>query len=318
MKRFTYIMLTSFSVLLLPVLLAGCSRQETHDEYKEDEHTEEAEHREVIKLTNEEVKEFGIELSAAGPGQLEIHVSLPGEIIIPPDNLAHIHPRFPGMVKKVYKHIGDRVKKGETLAIIEANEALTEYEVKSLIDGTVVEKHLTLGEVVTDMDHGFVVANINTVWAILKLYQKDLPYVKTGQKVRISAGPQLPQTDAKISYISPIIDEMTRTAEARVVLKNRKGYWKPGLFVNGITTTSDIKVNVLVPKTALEFFEDKNVVFVKTDEGFVPRPVRIGKKNETSVEILDGLKVGEIYVSKGGFTIKAELQKSEFGEGDGH
>ncbi len=318
MKRIKYISIAALSVLVFSLFLSGCSKKETSPQTKEDEHAEETEHSEVVRLSQEELDEFGIELATAGPGELKVHVTLPGEIIIPPDNLAHIHPRFPGMVKKVYKHIGDRVKKGETLAIIEGNEALTEYEVKSLIDGTIVEKHLTLGEVVTDDNHGFVVANINTVWAILKLYQKDLPYVKVGQKVRITAGPQLPKTIAKISYISPIIDEETRTAEARVVLDNRKGYWKPGLFVNGIISTSDVQVDVLIPKTALEFFEDNKVIFVKTDEGFVPRPVQTGRENEVSIEIKSGLKAGEVYVAKGGFTMKAELQKGEMGEGHGH
>ncbi len=60
------------------------------------------------------------------------------------------------------------------------------------------------------------------------------------------------------------------------------------------------------------------VVFVKTDEGFKPQPVKIGKENHISVEILDGLTPGDLYVSKGGFTLKAELEKSAFGDDHGH
>jgi cobalt-zinc-cadmium efflux system membrane fusion protein len=306
-----------FSIILLMMIISSCQSDQKHTESEESENERE-EHSEIVKLHQEELEEFGIELVPAGPGKLNVHVFLPGEIIIPPDNLAHIHPRFPGIVKKVYKNIGDYVKKGETLAIIEGNESLTEYEIKSLIRGTVVEKHISLGEVVENSEHGFVIADLSNVWAILELYQKDLPYVRIGQKVTIKAGPGIPDSKGKITYISPIIDEKTRTAEVRVVLNNPKGYWKPGLFVNGQITTSDVNVALLVPKTAIEYYEDKKVVFVQTDEGFEPRAVSIGRTNEIAVEVTGGIRPGETYVSKGGFTLKAELQKSELGDDDEH
>ncbi len=297
--------------------LSGCDAENMHLEA--DKHKDETDkHSEVVQLSQAELDEFGIELAKAGPGKLKIHVSLPGEIIIPPDNLAHIHPRFAGMVKKVFNQIGDPVKKGQVLAVIEGNESLTEYEVKSLLKGTIIEKHLSLGEVVEDSKHGFVVADLNHVWAMLNLYQKDLPFVKLGQDVTISAGVGIPESKGKIDYISPIIDETTRTAEARVHLNNPQGFWKPGLFVNGQITTSDADVALLVPKTALEYYEDQKVVFVQSEKGFEPRAVLLGRTNDVAVEIISGLEPGETYVIKGGFTIKAELQKSELGEGHGH
>lgn len=317
MKRIKSLLISIFNILLFMLILSSCETEQAHKESEENEHDGEG-HNETVQLSQVEIEEFGIELAKAGPGKLQIYVSLPGEIVIPPDNLAHIHPRFPGMVKKVFKHIGDPVKKGQTLAIIEGNESLTEYEVKSLIDGTIIDKHLSLGEIVSGSEHSIVVADLSQVWVMLKLYQKDLPYVNIGQKVLITAGPEMPKSKGQIAYISPIIDETTRTAKARVILNNPKEHWKPGLFVNGQITISDVDVKILVQKTALEYYEGQSVVFVQTHEGFVPRTIRIGRKSETAVEIISGLKQGELYVSKGGFTIKAELQKSEFGEGHAH
>ena len=317
MKQIKSLLISTFSISLFILILSGCGTEQEHKESEKNGDDEKG-NSESVQLSQDEIEEFGIVLAKAAPGKLQIHVTLPGEIIIPPDNLAHIHPRFPGMVKKVFKHIGDPVKKGQTLAIIEGNESLTEYEVKSLIDGTIVEKHLSLGEIVSDGVHGFIVADLSQVWVMLKLYQKDLPYVKVGQKVLITAGLEMPKRKGKIAYISPIIDEITRTAEARIVLNNPKGHLKPGLFVNGQITTSDVDVNILVQKTALEYYEGQSVIFVQTNQGFVPRAVSSGRKSETAVEIISGLKQGEIYVNKNGFTIKAELQKSKFGEGHAH
>ncbi len=172
MKRIKSLLISTISILLFMLILSGCGTEQAHKESEENGNDEKG-HSESVQLSQDEIEEFCIVLAKASPGKLQIHVSLPGEIIIPPDNLAHIHPRFPGMVKKVFKHIGDPVKKGQILAIIEGNESLTEYEVKSLIDGTIVEKHLSLGEIAEDSEHGFVVADLSHVWAMLNLYQKD-------------------------------------------------------------------------------------------------------------------------------------------------
>ena len=184
-----------------------------------------------------------------------------------------------------------------------------------MIDGTLIEKHMTPGEVVDGTRHGFVIADLRSVWVYLKIYQKDIPYVRRGQQVEISSGPGMPKTKAIIGYISPIIDEATRTSTARVVLKNKKGIWKPGLFVNGSIVTAEEKVDISIPKTAIETMENKPVVFIHTEEGFISRFIEIGRTNEVNVEILHGLVQGEEYVSTGGFTIKAELMKNEFGDG---
>ena len=317
MKRFKILLILSVSALLSTGLWS-CGKTEQAGGKAAAQEEEHHDDEQLVKLSPEVMKEFDVETAVAGPGKLQVHITLPGEVIIPPDNLAHIHPRFPGIVKEVRKHIGDRVKKGEVLAIIESNESLAEYAIKSLIDGTVVEKHLTRGEVVDDSKHGFVIADLSTVWVYLQVYQKDLPYVRVGQKVRVSAGKGLPEVVSTIRYISPIVDEITRTVEARVVLKNNRGLWKPGLFVSGKIITENIKVNIAVPKTALENLEGKTIIFVKDGDSFKPQPVQINRENDTMVEITHGLKAGDVYVSKGGFTLKAELLKSEFGEGHGH
>ncbi|HGY56276.1 MAG TPA: HlyD family efflux transporter periplasmic adaptor subunit [Caldithrix abyssi] len=307
------------AVVLLQSCANGSDAEKTKDTHKEESMEEEGhEQEEIVRFSAEELKEFGIETAVAGPGKLQVHIDLTGEIVIDPDRLAHIFPRFPGIVKNVRKKIGDKVKKGEVLAIIESNESLVPYEVKSLINGTVIEMHLTLGEVVNDARHAFLIADLSHVWANLNVYQKDLPYVKIGRKATISAGYGIKEAVGVISYISPVVDEMTRTATARVVLPNPDGRWRPGLFVNATVVKEEMEVDIIVPKTALENFENQTVVFIKTDEGFKPQPVSVGRSNTYSVEIIAGLQAGQEYVSKGGFTIKAELQKSELGEGHGH
>lgn len=303
---------------------AGHDEHDDHDEHESHDdhegHDDHAGHDDegVVRLTEEELDEFDIEVATAGPGTLRIHVTLPGETRVNEERLAHIVPRFPGVAKDVRKRLGDKVKEGEVLAVMEGNESLAPYEIKSLIEGTVIQKHITLGEVLTDEDDAFVVADLSSVWVDLSVYQKDLPYVKKGQRVTITAGHSIPDATGEISYVGPVLDEHTRTGLARVLLPNPNGHWRPGLFITGRIEINELEVPLLVPKTALQTVEGEICVFILTDEGFQPRPVTIGGKNETYAAIMGGLEVGQSYAARGAFTLKAELSKGAFGDGHAH
>ena len=278
----------------------------------------EAGQKESVQLSPEELTEFGIELAVAGPGTITQAIELPGEVQPNEDRLAHIVPRFPGIVTTVYKQTGDIVRAGEVLAIIESSVSLAPYELKTLTTGTVIEKHITRGEAVTRESQAFVIANLKSVWVNLSVYQRDLSAVRVGQSVTISAGHGLPEATGKISYVTPTVDEETRTATARVVLPNTKKRWRPGMFVTGRVIVKRTDVPLAVPTAALQTLAEQTVVFVETDAGFQPRSVTTGGADDNQVEIRAGLAPGERYVSRGGFTLKAELSREQFGQGHGH
>jgi cobalt-zinc-cadmium efflux system membrane fusion protein len=275
-------------------------------------------HQEIVNLSAEEMREFGIVVAQAGSATLTSSVDLPGEIQANDNTLAHIVPRFPGIVTDVGAQVGDRVAAGQVLAVIESDGSLSPYEVKTLLSGTVTAKHITLGEAVSREYAAFVVADLTTVWADITVYQRDIGDVAVGQEVRISAGRAHPPVTGTISYVAPVVDEETRTALARVVLPNPDGVWRPGTFITARILIESYVVPVAVPRTALQDFEDQDVVFVQTEDGFIPRPVTVGRSDENMLEIVSGLAAGENYVSQGGFTLKAELGKGSFGGGHAH
>jgi cobalt-zinc-cadmium efflux system membrane fusion protein len=196
--------------------------------------------------------------------------------------------------------------------------ALTRYAITAPFDGTVIEKHITLGEVLKEDTNAFVVADLSSVWVDLKVYRKDLPFIRQGQPVVISAGSGIADAQGKIAYVGPVVGEQTRTALARIVLPNPDGHWRPGLFVTGTIEIKDVEVPVRIPKTALQTIDDRSVVFVTTEEGFVPQQVTLGRTNHTYIEVMDGLQPGQQYVTQGTFTLKAQLAKGSFGHGHAH
>ena len=294
--------------------MVGCSndapKEKTDNSEKKIENTA---LNQAIKLTDNELKEFGIEIKQAGAGVITNHIDLTGEIKAEPSRLSHIIPRFPGIVKEVYKTVGEKVKQGEVLAVIESNESLTPYEVKSLVDGTIIELHMAKGDLVGGEQVAITVANLDKVWTILTIYQRDINKIEAGQRTLVSLTAEEKGEEGIISYVSPVVDEKTRTASARVILNNTSGKWRPGMFVSAKVFVSEKNLPLVVEKSALQTLEDKTVVFVKRGDEFFPQQVKTGMVNDVSVEITSGLQPGQKYVSKGSFTLKAELLKESFG-----
>lgn len=275
---------------------------------------EEGAHEEKpILLTEAERKEFGIVMAVAGPGDVSVTIDLPGEIRANQDRLAHIVPRFEGIVNEVRVGLGEQVAPGQTLAVVESDESLSPYDVKTLVAGTVIEKHATRGEAVSRNEALFVIADLSTVWVDLAVYQRDLARIRPGSEAAVRVGHEESSASSRVVYVAPVIDEISRTATARLVLPNPEGRWKPGMFVNALVVVDDVRVPVAVPPTAIHFLDGGEAVFVEEEHGFVPRPVATGRRGSGLVEILSGLDEGEAYVREGGFLLKSEHEKESFG-----
>ncbi|MHC4645873.1 MAG: efflux RND transporter periplasmic adaptor subunit, partial [Planctomycetota bacterium] len=198
------------------------------------------------------------------------------------------------------------------------NEKLAWYPIRAPFDGTIINKHITLGEVVSDAAGIFVVADLDTVWVDLQVHQKDAAVIKKGQEVTIWAKSCVPETEGAIDYIDPVIDEKTRTALARVVLDNSAGRLRPGTFVTANVLAEKRNAEVVVSKSILQDVDYKTCVFVQDEHGFEPRAVTIGLSNDEYVEIVAGLRPGEKIVTKNSFRLKAELEKDAGGGHAGH
>ena len=367
----------------------------SHQEEAEGQHGHGEER--LVRMSEAEMRKFGIEVSTAGPGITSQQLPLPGEVALNTDRVAHIVPRVPGVVREVRKTLGDSVKQGEVMAVIESrelanakaeylaalekvslaeakhvreetlwkkkissemeyldakqawaeakinlrsaeqklhalgfshdylkrlphmpDEQFTRFEIVAPFDGTVIERHITRGEVLKEDADAFQIADLSSVWVNISVYQKDLQTVRKGQTVVIATGHDARPVKAAIAYVSPLVKEETRTALARVILPNPDGYWRPGMFVNAKVIVEESSVPVMIPKTAIQTVEDKTVVFVREGDGFEARPVKVGRARDGQVEILSGLSPGELLVVKGAFTLKAQLSKGAFGDSHGH
>jgi cobalt-zinc-cadmium efflux system membrane fusion protein len=263
-----------------------------------------------VELAPEAVRAARIEIETAGPATVQTTLSLPGQIVPNEDRMAHMIPRFPGVVKEARKRLGDPVEQGEVLAVVQSNQSLQSYEVRSEISGTVIKKHVTPGEFVDQGEDVYVVADLGTVWVDLNVYRQDFARLRVGQRVLLDAGDGVPQAEGTIGYISPFGAPNTQTMLARVELPNPTGAWRPGLFVTGEVIVERATVPSAVRATALQTMRDRPVVFLHVNSVFEAQPVEIGRRDAEFVEVLSGIAPGQEYAARNSFVLKAELGKA--------
>jgi cobalt-zinc-cadmium efflux system membrane fusion protein len=180
--------------------------------------------------------------------------------------------------------------------------------------GRVIARDLTKGEVLETTHKLFAVADLSTVWVVGNVSEKDISYVQRAasvpnQPVQVYVTAYPNETfEGTVSYVGDVLDTATRTMQVRLILENPTGHLKPEMFAT-IRVLSEPTSDV-VPEAAVQHDRDRSFVFVQQEPGvFEARTVRLGDKNGTFAEILEGLREGEMVVKEGAFTLKSELLK---------
>jgi membrane fusion protein, heavy metal efflux system len=263
----------------------------------------------VVLMSDAKVAAAGIELATAAPGVLKDSLLLNGMVQPNQEALVQVTPRFPGIVRDVRKRIGDRVEKGDVLAVVESNQSLTSYELKAAISGTVIDRQTTLGEYASEQKPAFVIADLSTVWVDFSVYRRDIGRVHAGDQVLIDAADGGAPVEAKISYLSPVGSSDTQSALARAVVPNTEQRLRPGLFITGRLSLAAKPVGVAVKSSALQTIENRNVVFVRNGDKFEVRDVELGERDSDLMEIIFGVLEGDVYAARNSFIVKSELAK---------
>ena len=233
-----------------------------------------------------------------------------GKITPSEHRIAHIIPRFSGVVRESKKHIGDMVQKGEVLAVIESNESLQPFEVRSQISGTIINGHVIIGEFVPENQWIYVVADLSEVWADFFIPLREGLSVKEGQKLLMSAVNGNISVASSVSYIAPYADEKSQSQLVRAVIPNSDNKLLPGMFVTADLSVSEKSADLAIKKSALQKFRDWDVVFRKVEETYEAAPLELGVSDGEWIEVISGLSSEDQYVSENAFLVKADILKS--------
>lgn len=182
--------------------------------------------------------------------------------------------------------------------------------------GIIAKKSVVLGDMVQPEDTLYELIDLSQVWLDIVVYPKDVNRVKLGQSVLFSTETLAAKYfRGNIAYLQSQATDANQTFVARVFLDNKDLALKPGLVGEAIINTGDQEMQAFVPAVAIQSYGKEYFVFVaKSDSKFEKRTVELGNKVGDGYFISSGLESGEEVVTKGSFTLKAEMLKGEFAE----
>lgn len=275
------------------------------DQPHEDEHDHSD--KAVSKIGDAMARRVGISVDHIGPQTLNISFTSYGRLTTSPERTSHVHARFPGIVRSVALNIGDSVKTGDLLAVIESNESLKRYDVRAPISGTIIQRHANAGEMTRDQVL-FSISSFDSLWAELRIFPSQHTLLNINQPVSISAGER--HYDTHIAYILPS-DDHSPYLIARAKIEDNAEKWFPGLMVEGEIKVSEVIVPLAVKKTALQNLGGEIGIFIKEHNKYRFKPLILGRSDHEYSEVLSSVKAQTQYVVKNSYLIKADIEKSE-------
>tara|TARA_R110000868_G_scaffold370319_2_gene633806 strand:- start:23507 stop:25177 length:1671 start_codon:yes stop_codon:yes gene_type:complete len=372
----------------------------------------------------ESVRQAGVDVELVERQPIIESVSGSGEILYDPTRLAGLASRVSGTIWLVHKNIGDRVQKGELLAIVDATQVgevkirllkalaeeqlqqenvsrlrkarnivpgklvltaeaaykkaraevvsaeqmlrnlglpadvkilrgLSEHEamnrlrflgipdsfqsklsaeirtanllpIYSSINGVVVDRTVTPGEVVDPSRILFRVADMSQMWLTLNIPLEHMEQLAIGQTVRFRADGSRHEVESKLDWISTSTDQQTRMVQVRAVLPNPKGRLRNETFGTGEVILRQEPDAIVVPTGTSHWEGCCQVVFVRdkhyfdspdSPKVFHVRSVRLGASNNNYTEVISGVLPGEVIATAGSDVLRAQLLKNNLGEG---
>lgn len=370
------------------------------------------EHADEVKLTPDAIERYGIKIEPAALRKLTPTFLAPARVAFNAEAMAHVGSPLPGRIADLRVRLGDTVKKGDVLLVVESpslgesqseflqkrinaqtavsavdlakngldratrlydqnrgialdevqkreaeyksalaavqtaqsaalaaenklhllgmnqtavdqlrdsGEVNPRFDITAPLPGRVVEREVTLGELVSPEKEALIVlADTTTLWVLADVPEARLPQVGVGAAAWIRTGSgDGHKHDGTVSYISPMVDPRTRSAQVRVEVHCEHGTLWPGMFQQVEIAAADRQAvdqqpTIVVPEEAIQTVEGTPSVFVPqpNEPGtFAKRRVKVGHAVGRLVPVLAGLKEGEPVVVAGSFLMKAELGK---------
>ena len=178
------------------------------------------------------------------------------------------------------------------------------------MNGTVLSRMLTLGQVIQPADTVFEIADLSHVWLQADVPEQSAGHLRVGTRIEaaVSALPDV-KIEGTLSFVSATVNPETRTVRVRMDLPNPQGRFKPDMLAT-VTLTDQPERQQVVPSTAVIRDGDAEYVFVQVDaDTFVLRPVKLGSEFEGHRVLVEGVAVGEKILVEGAFHLNNERRR---------
>jgi Cu(I)/Ag(I) efflux system membrane fusion protein len=181
-------------------------------------------------------------------------------------------------------------------------------------NGIVLKREALPGKYVEPGTTLYEVADLSTVWVHADIYESEIAMVKLNQPATVTIEAYPGETfRAQVSYIYPSLNEVARTVRVRLELPNPALKLKPGMY-GTVTLRTDAARRLVVPKEAVLDTGLRQLVYLDRGQGvYEPTPVKLGRKSQDRVEVLEGIKEGDRVVTSANFLLDADSKLASAG-----
>jgi multidrug efflux pump subunit AcrA (membrane-fusion protein) len=305
----------TLAALVCLAALSGCEKKSTAPVAEAEASTPHEEN--VVVLSKENLALVSLKTELVARGSLGVTLKAVGRVAENLNKTAKVTTTLEGRLTKLNADLDDRVKAGDVLALVQTPELLGRLlELKAPIDGVIVERMGTVGELIGKETAVYTIGDPSDLWVQAEIKERDIGAVRTGQEVSFSVLAYHGDTfHGKIALVGNRVETESRTLEVRVEVANPDGRLKPGMFADVEIATTALQDVLVISDQAIQSMDNEPVVFVATsDKRFEKRVIKVGLEQHGRVQVLDGLKEGDRVVTEGSFILKSEMLKGELGE----
>ena len=262
------------------------------------------------RIAPEIAEASGIRVQAAGPGVIADEHEVQGLLTPVEGSVAKVAARFPGPIRKLRANVGDRVRAGQVLATVESNLSLDTYTINAPIGGVVLARTASVGALAGEGAPLFEIADLSSLWVDLHVFGADAEHIRAGVPVTVTRMSDGASVATTLERVLPGMATASQSTVARATIANDDGLWRPGSAVKARVTVEQQQAALVVPLSALQAFRDWDVVFIRIDDTYEVRPVELGKRDGSQVEVLSGIESGDAVVVEQSYLVKADIEKS--------
>lgn len=196
--------------------------------------------------------------------------------------------------------------------LLESGEVQRTLTIHAPVSGIVMEKEVFQGQAFQPGTNLYMIADLSEVWVSAEIFEADVPLVREGMSVEISVA-SLPgeALSGTVEYVYPTLEERTRSMRARISLPNPGARLKPGMYAT-VALRAALGESLTVPTTAVLHSGERAVAFVDMGGGeIMPHELRLGRRGEAYVQVLEGLAPGDRVVTSAQFLLDSESNLAE-------
>lgn len=278
-----------------------------------DDHADEEGAPEQTTIPAARAKAAGIVSAVAGPGTIADEHDVQGLLAPIDGRMAQVTARFPGPIRALRANVGDRVRAGQPLASIDSNLSLTTYGINAPISGVVLSRQAQVGGVAGEGQLLFEIGDLSQLWVDLHIFGADTQHITAGVPVTVTRMTDGVSQATTLERVLPGTATASQSTVARATVDNADGLWRPGAAVRARIVVASTPADIVVPLTALQSMDGRDVVFVREGETYQARPVALGARDARQVAVSAGLQAGEEVVVEQSYTVKADIGKAGAG-----